>query len=195
MLRFTCALARASSARARACFSSSPSSSSSSPSLASASSLVARIGPLPVVFLLAANTAVCGTYLVYGPSSSAVRRFYDANMVLSARRFRRRRWTIVTHFFTHLDALHLVVNVLSIYSFGGVACQMLGNARFAILYTLAEIGTQRPPCGRRSHTRPWWSRESAGTPRAAPLQPTSCLHFAQALRVRESQLTLKFDPS
>ena len=66
--------------------------------------------------------------MVYGPSSSAVRRFYDANMVLSARRFRRRRWTIVTHFFAHLDALHLVVNMLSIYSFGGVACQMLGNA-------------------------------------------------------------------
>jgi membrane associated rhomboid family serine protease len=137
MLRFTCALARASSARARAFFSSS--SSSSSPPLASASSLVARIGPLPVVFLLAANTAVCGTYLVYGPSSFAVRRFYDANMVLSARRFRRRRWTIVTHFFTHLDALHLVVNMLSIYSFGGVACQMLGNARFAILYTTSGL--------------------------------------------------------
>jgi hypothetical protein len=83
---------------------------------------------LPVVFLLAAHIAVCGTYLVYGPSSSAVRRFYDANMVLSARRFRRRRWTIVTHFFAHLDALHLVVNMLSIYSFGGGACQMLGNA-------------------------------------------------------------------
>ena len=117
---------------------------------------------LPVVFLLAAHTAVCGTYLVYGPSSSAVRRFYDANMVLSARRFRRRRWTIVTHFFAHLDALHFVVNMLSNYSFGGVACQMLGMPVCNPLY----------PC-RDRHAAPS-VREKVAHP--TMVEPRECRH-------------------
>ena len=96
-------------------------------------------GPGVVLALIAANVAVCGVYLAQAPHSAAARRWFSQHMVLSSSRFRRRPYVLATHAFTHLEPLHCALNMYTLWSFGGAACEMLGTPRFLALYAAAGL--------------------------------------------------------
>jgi membrane associated rhomboid family serine protease len=51
-----------------------------------------------------------------------------------------RSWQIVTHMFMHGSVMHIVFNMLTLYSFGPVLEQVLGQKKFIILYFAAGLG-------------------------------------------------------
>jgi hypothetical protein len=51
-----------------------------------------------------------------------------------------RSWQIITHMFMHGSIMHIVFNMLTLYSFGPVLEQVLGQKKFIILYFAAGLG-------------------------------------------------------
>jgi len=51
-----------------------------------------------------------------------------------------RSWQIITHMFMHGSIMHIVFNMLTLYSFGPVLEQILGQKKFIILYFAAGLG-------------------------------------------------------
>jgi len=51
-----------------------------------------------------------------------------------------RSWQIVTHMFMHGSIMHIVFNMFTLYSFGPVLEQVLGQKKFIILYFAAGLG-------------------------------------------------------
>ena len=100
---------------------------------------LSALGPLPVTMIIAANVSICGFYLYSQSSSIAVKRLYDEWFILSSSRFRKRPIVLFTSMFTHLDAIHLFVNMFSLHSFGGTAYSMLGGPRFIGLYIASGL--------------------------------------------------------
>jgi len=49
-------------------------------------------------------------------------------------------WQIITHMFMHGSIMHIVFNMLTLYSFGPVLEQVLGQKKFIILYFAAGLG-------------------------------------------------------
>lgn len=49
-------------------------------------------------------------------------------------------WQIITHMFMHGSVMHIVFNMLTLYSFGPVLEQVLGQKKFIILYFAAGLG-------------------------------------------------------
>ena len=113
--------------------------SSSPPWSATAREMIARLGPTPVIGLIAMNCIATGAYYAYAPESAAARRFCDEWMTLSSRRFRRRPAVLLTHAFMHQDPIHLAFNMLSLHSFGGITCAMLGPTRFLALFMTSAV--------------------------------------------------------
>jgi len=97
------------------------------------------LGPLPVALIIATNVGVCGFYLYSQSSSVSVKRLYDEWFILSSARVRKRPIVLLTSMFTHLDPIHLLVNMYSLHSFGGTAYSMLGGPRFLGLYLASGI--------------------------------------------------------
>ncbi|MFC6997738.1 rhomboid family intramembrane serine protease [Rufibacter roseus] len=53
--------------------------------------------------------------------------------------FAYRPWTIITYFFTHLDFLHIIFNMLNLYWFGMLVREYLGDKRLVNLYVLGGL--------------------------------------------------------
>ena len=51
-----------------------------------------------------------------------------------------RSWQITTHMFMHAGLMHIVFNMFTLYSFGPVLEQVLGQKKFIILYFAAGLG-------------------------------------------------------
>lgn len=51
-----------------------------------------------------------------------------------------RSWQIITHMFMHGSIMHIVFNMFTLYSFGPVLEQVLGQKKFIILYFAAGLG-------------------------------------------------------
>ena len=51
-----------------------------------------------------------------------------------------RSWQIITHMFMHAGLMHIVFNMFTLYSFGPVLEQVLGQKKFIILYFAAGLG-------------------------------------------------------
>jgi len=51
-----------------------------------------------------------------------------------------RSWQIITHMFMHGNIMHIAFNMLTLYSFGPVLEQVLGQKKFIILYFAAGLG-------------------------------------------------------
>jgi len=51
-----------------------------------------------------------------------------------------RSWQIVTHMFMHGSFMHILFNMFTLYSFGPVLEQVLGQKKFIILYFAAGLG-------------------------------------------------------
>lgn len=51
-----------------------------------------------------------------------------------------RSWQIITHMFMHGGIMHIVFNMFTLYSFGPVLEQVLGQKKFIILYFAAGLG-------------------------------------------------------
>lgn len=51
-----------------------------------------------------------------------------------------RSWQIITHMFMHGSVMHIVFNMLTLYSFGPVLEQVLGQKKFIVLYFAAGLG-------------------------------------------------------
>lgn len=49
-------------------------------------------------------------------------------------------WQIITHMFMHGNIMHIVFNMFTLYSFGPVLEQVLGQKKFIILYFAAGLG-------------------------------------------------------
>lgn len=49
-------------------------------------------------------------------------------------------WQIITHMFMHGSIMHIVFNMFTLYSFGPVLEQVLGQKKFIILYFAAGLG-------------------------------------------------------
>ena len=49
-------------------------------------------------------------------------------------------WQIITHMFMHGSFMHILFNMLTLYSFGPVLEQSLGERRFLILYFVSGLG-------------------------------------------------------
>ncbi len=49
-------------------------------------------------------------------------------------------WRLISHAFLHADPIHLIVNLIALFSFGGFLEGMLGWRRMAVLYTLSALG-------------------------------------------------------
>lgn len=49
-------------------------------------------------------------------------------------------WQIITHMFMHGSVMHILFNMLTLYSFGPVLEQVLGEKKFLILYFAAGLG-------------------------------------------------------
>jgi membrane associated rhomboid family serine protease len=100
---------------------------------------LSALGPLPVTMIIAANVSICGFYLYSQSSSIAVKRLYDEWFILSSSRIQKRPIVLLTSMFTHLDPIHLLVNMFSLHSFGGTAYSMLGGPRFIGLYIASGL--------------------------------------------------------
>lgn len=51
-----------------------------------------------------------------------------------------RSWQIITHMFMHGSFIHILFNMMTLYSFGPVLEQVLGQKKFLILYFAAGLG-------------------------------------------------------
>ncbi len=51
-----------------------------------------------------------------------------------------RSWQIITHMFMHGSIMHILFNMLTLYSFGPVLEQVLGQKKFIILYFASGLG-------------------------------------------------------
>ena len=49
-------------------------------------------------------------------------------------------WQIITHMFMHGSFLHILFNLMTLYSFGPVLEQVLGDKKYAILYFVSGLG-------------------------------------------------------
>ncbi|MCT2563591.1 rhomboid family intramembrane serine protease [Chryseobacterium herbae] len=49
-------------------------------------------------------------------------------------------WQIITHMFMHGSIMHILFNVLTLYSFGPILEQTLGEKKYLILYFLSGLG-------------------------------------------------------
>ena len=70
-------------------------------------------------------------------SRSAMKQLsqYRDNMVLSLRNIQEGRyWTTITSIFAHGSPLHLIVNMMALYSFGSILSTSLGTFKFATLF-------------------------------------------------------------
>jgi membrane associated rhomboid family serine protease len=50
-----------------------------------------------------------------------------------------RPWTLITYFFTHLEFLHIIFNMLNLYWFGMLVREYLGDKRLVNLYVLGGL--------------------------------------------------------
>ncbi|MCC9168901.1 rhomboid family protein [Pontibacter harenae] len=50
-----------------------------------------------------------------------------------------RPWTLITYFFTHVDFLHIIFNMLNMYWFGQLVREYLGDKRLLSLYILGGL--------------------------------------------------------
>lgn len=48
-------------------------------------------------------------------------------------------WTIVTHMFTHASAIHLLINMLILFSLGSLCERIIGRKRFIWFYMIAGL--------------------------------------------------------
>lgn len=66
-----------------------------------------------------------------------VERMFTIPPVLNA--FIFRPWTLLTYFFTHLDFMHILFNMLTFYWFGSIFQQLLGSRKLTAVYILGGI--------------------------------------------------------
>ena len=116
----------------RRSYSSSPSDSPPIPDI-----VKATIGLCCGIFLL-------GSYAIRDPNRYSLRSFFKRNMVLTLKNWREGRyWTIITSSFTHVNLLHLGVNMFTLYSIGPMIVGIYGVTG----YVLTWIGSSMACCG------------------------------------------------
>lgn len=57
-----------------------------------------------------------------------------------------RAWTLLTSAFSHMDILHLALNMMVLWGFGGILERLLGRARFTALYLTAAVFASLSHC-------------------------------------------------
>lgn len=57
-----------------------------------------------------------------------------------------RVWTLLTAAFSHMDILHLALNMMVLWGFGGLLERLLGRARFTALYLTAAVFSSVSHC-------------------------------------------------
>lgn len=85
-----------------------------------------------------------GTVYLIGkiaPTTGFLSNFLFDNLSLHANVFAfiRKPWGILTYMFTHLELLHILFNMLSLYWFGNIFRSFLGNQRVLPLYLVGGI--------------------------------------------------------
>lgn len=67
--------------------------------------------------------------------------FFTENLVLSSNLgiFITKPWTIFTYFFSHQGLFHVVFNLLSLYWFGNVIVDLIGNRRLVNIYIMGGL--------------------------------------------------------
>lgn len=93
-----------------------------------------RIAPITVCLAGACAVIFVLEYLLLATGRGALLDFF----ALSGEGLRRGRWwTLFTHLFLHANLLHLGVNVAGLWFIGPEVENMLGRARFLVLYFVA----------------------------------------------------------
>ena len=95
----------------------------------------------PVYVIIGINVIIFCIYLMYAPENKSIRYFYSEHMVLSKSRLKRHYYTLFTYSYTQIDLLHILTNMITLYSFGTLGIDLLGTKRFLGLYTLAGINS------------------------------------------------------
>lgn len=92
---------------------------------------------IPVV--VAINVVVFLLFNLASPGSALEAFLFNNFLVSSAHVKAGYVWTLITNAFSHIDAFHILFNMIVIYSFGSVLERFLGPGRFSALYFAAAI--------------------------------------------------------
>ena len=105
---------------------------------------VRRTGPSLLPWLVGANVVVFLAWNLLRDQAGAVGFLTRNFLVSSASVSEGRWWTLLTSEFSHVDAMHLLFNLLALWTFGRDVEGMLGRWRFLSIYlvgaAVASIG-------------------------------------------------------
>lgn len=93
----------------------------------------------PVYLIIGTNILIFGLYNIYGTENYRLRLFYSEHMVLSKSRLYRHYYTLLSYSYTQIDLMHILTNMITLYSFGTFGMDLLGTSRFFGLYTVGGI--------------------------------------------------------
>jgi membrane associated rhomboid family serine protease len=98
-------------------------------------------GTPPVLLaLIALNVVVFVLWHSIGTSSDAGYALMDANFLVSVESVvHLRLWTLLTAEFSHVEATHLIFNMLALWVFGRDVEAVIGTARFLGVYLFAGV--------------------------------------------------------
>lgn len=93
--------------------------------------------PVTVILIVAVNVAVFLLWHLQGPGEPV---FMEKNFLISWQALSDGRyWTLLTAVFSHNWDLHILINMLVLWSFGSVLEMVLGPSRFLKFYLVAGI--------------------------------------------------------
>lgn len=94
-------------------------------------------GPSPLAVLLGLNLAVfVGLYLLIDTPWGAL---YAEQMVMDPQSVGSHPWTLLTAAFSHVDANHLLFNLLGLWVFGGPVQARYGGRALTVLYVVGAL--------------------------------------------------------
>ena len=89
--------------------------------------------------LIVANVTIFGIFL-FNQGDPRLRRMFQQHFILSNRSLRHGHYSaLLGHMFMHVDIFHLLLNMITLQSFGSTALAMLGTRTFLGLYTVSGL--------------------------------------------------------
>lgn len=95
--------------------------------------------------LIAANVAVYGAWTA-SAGRPRLRDGLSTHATVSPARVTSRPWTLLTSAFSHKDASHLLVNMVTLFFFGRSVARSYGGARLLKLYAAAAVAGSAAHC-------------------------------------------------